>query len=91
MHDFSCKDADDIHYEELKKSVRHFKEEGGRGIVCKAVEEYGREQARESAFNTKIENIKSIMVNLKLTVEQAMQAMNISQEEQAAIMARLKG
>ena len=58
-------------------------------IVCKAIEEYGKQQARESALNTKIEMIKSIMANLKLTVEQAMQALNIPQEEQPLIKGRL--
>lgn len=48
MHDFSCKDADDMHYDELKKGLRHFKEEGGRDIMCKAIEEYGNARAEES-------------------------------------------
>lgn len=52
MHDFACKNADDMHYDALKKGVRHFKEEGGRGIVCKAVEEYGNRRAQESAIES---------------------------------------
>lgn len=87
MHDFSCKDADDIHYEALKKGVRHFKEEGGRGIVCKAVEEYGN--GRELA--TKIEMVKNLMETMKLSAQQIMDGMRLSSEEQMAIMARLKG
>ena len=49
--------------------------------MCKAVEEYG--DRRELA--NKIENIKSLMTNLKFSVEQAMQALNISPEDQIVI------
>ena len=94
MYDFSCADADDIEYEELKKGVKHFKEEGGRDVMCKAIEEYGdaraRESARESAIQTKIEAINSIMEKLKYTLDQAMQLLNITIEEQEIIRAIMK-
>jgi hypothetical protein len=40
IHDFGCKDSKDIYYPELAKGVKHFKEEGGRKIMCEAVERY---------------------------------------------------
>ncbi len=30
MHDFGCKEAEDMYYPKLAKGVRYFKEEGGR-------------------------------------------------------------
>jgi hypothetical protein len=46
MHDFRCKRSDDIYYRELADGVRHFKEsEGGREIMCDAVEEYAEARA----------------------------------------------
>ena len=39
MHDFGCKESKDIYYPELANVVKHFKEEeGGRKIMCEAVE-----------------------------------------------------
>ena len=49
MRDFACKDAKDIHYQELAEGVRHFKEEkGGREVMCQAVEEYADEVAKRA-------------------------------------------
>ena len=37
--DFGCKESKDIYYPELANGVKHFKEEeGGRKIMCEAVE-----------------------------------------------------
>lgn len=59
MNDFSCKDADDMYYPELADSVRHFKEEGGRDDMSKAVEEYAEMRAREAAVKSTIEDAVS--------------------------------
>lgn len=55
MHDFACKDSKDIYFPELAKSVRHFKEEGGRKIMCEAVEKYANQCANERAIQADIE------------------------------------
>jgi hypothetical protein len=47
MHDFGCKEAKDIYYPELAEGVRHFKEEGGRKIMCEAVEKYAEKYAEK--------------------------------------------
>lgn len=49
MHDFRCKKSKDMHYKELADGVKHFKEEGGRNMVCDAVEEYAKRKADEVA------------------------------------------
>ena len=45
MHDFRCKKSKDMHYKKLADGVKHFKEEGGRNMVCEAVEEYAKRKA----------------------------------------------
>jgi hypothetical protein len=51
MHDFGCKDSKDIYYPELAKGVKHFKEEeGGRKIMCEAVEKYAKSYAEQYAL-----------------------------------------
>jgi hypothetical protein len=50
MHDFGCKESKDIYYPELAKGVKHFKEEeGGRKIMCEAVERYAESYAERYA------------------------------------------
>lgn len=50
MHDFGCKNAKDMFYAELASGVKHFKEEGGRELMCQAVEEYAKKKAQEAAM-----------------------------------------
>lgn len=55
MQDFSCKNAEDIYYQELAEGVRHFKEEkGGREAMCRAVEEYANEVAKKATVKAAI-------------------------------------
>ena len=49
MYDFACKNAEDMYYEELAEGVKHFKDEGGREIMCEAVEAYATRKAEEAA------------------------------------------
>ena len=49
MHDFRCKKAKDMYHKELADSMKHFKEEGGRRVMCEAVEKYARQKAAEAA------------------------------------------
>jgi len=51
MHDFKCKKSKDMHYKELADGVKHFKEEGGRKMVCEAVEEYAEKKAIEAGIS----------------------------------------
>ncbi len=49
MHDFNCKKSKDMYHKELADGVRHFKEGGGKKMVCDAVEEYAEKKAKEAA------------------------------------------
>lgn len=85
MHDFRCTSAIDMFYEALQKPVRHFKEtEGGRSQMCKAMEERLDRERIEVLF----EAIQSLMENMKISAEQAMEAMNVSAEDKAILMKR---
>lgn len=56
MHDFRCTSSIDMFYDILKQGMHHYKEtEGGRIVMCKAIEEYGNERAleRENEVTTK--------------------------------------
>ena len=50
MHDFNCKKSKDMYHKELADGVRHFKEEGGRKLMCEAVEKYAEKKAIEAAI-----------------------------------------
>jgi len=48
MHDFSCKNPDEMKYEALARKVRYYKQETeGVKTMCKAVEDYGKEIKEE--------------------------------------------
>ncbi len=55
MHDFRCKQARDMHYPELAKSVRHFKEEEGRDSMCELVENFAKKYAADQTAELKAE------------------------------------
>ena len=58
MHDFRCRDAEEMHFDVLKKKVRQFKNsEEGRRIMCKAVEEFAERRAAEVRVEAKAEGI----------------------------------
>jgi hypothetical protein len=81
-------------YSELSEGVKHFKEtEGGRKVMCKAVEEYGdmraAEAAEAAAEEQQLESVKNLMDTMKLTLEQAMNALKIPEEDRNALIKRL--
>ncbi len=50
MHDFSCTNPDDMHYEALAKKARYYKQdEKGVAVMCKIMEDMRNEAAREAA------------------------------------------
>ena len=78
MHDFFCTSPDDMHYKELANKVRYFKEDKkGVASMCKVLEDMRNETTKYVMVN----NIQNLMKNLKLTVEQAMDALSIPQTQ----------
>ncbi len=87
----------DMHYPELAKGVRHFKEEGGRIRMCEAVEKYAEsyaekyaEQKAESVrLNSLLDSIKKIMTNMKMGAEQAMNVLEVNDHDREILQKRL--
>ncbi len=89
MHDFRCTSAVDMFYQELAKSVKYFKEtEGGRNKVCKAMEERIDRERVEERIDTLFNAVKGLMNSMKMTAEQAMTAMCISEADKAILSKR---
>ena len=94
IHDFSCKESKDMYYPELAKGIRHFKEEeGGRVIMCEAVERYAEKYAEKYAERKRIdvlyETVKNLMETMQLSAEQAMSAIKISENDRMILQKRL--
>lgn len=90
-HDFNCKKADEIFYEPLAEGVRHFKEtEEGRGEMCESFEKLANKVGDERAEQTTINNIKLMMKNLKCSLEDALNALEIKGKERAIIAKALQ-
>lgn len=86
MHDFGCRRASDMFYHELAKQVKYYKEtERGREIMCKAVDDL----AEKRRVDGLVECIKNLMETMKLTVEEAMNALKISDADRKILAKRL--
>lgn len=67
MHDFSCTDANEMHYKILADRVHFFKEDSkGVTAMCKAMEDMRNEAVHEHA----IESAKAMIASGKLTQEE---------------------
>lgn len=90
MHDFGCKESKDIYYSELAKGVKHFKEEeGGRKIMCEAVEKYAEQKAERKRVDALCEAVMNLMETMKLSAEQAMSAIKVSENDKEILLKRL--
>jgi len=86
MHDFGCKKSRDMYYPEPAKGIKHFKEEeGGRKIMCEAVEKYAERRRIDALY----EVVKNLMESMKWNAEQAMSAMQISDKDKSILLKRL--
>jgi len=80
-----------MQYEELADGVRHFKEtEKGREVMCEAVEKYGDRREEKGKESTKLEAVKNLMETLKLSLDQAMDALKITGKERALIESKFQ-
>lgn len=60
MHDFRCRNAEDMFYKPLSDGVRHFKEtKGGRDKMSKDIEQYADEKATNAAVESAIKVAKA--------------------------------
>lgn len=85
VHDFDCTESEDVFYPILAKQIHYFKEtEGGRSIMCKAVDELAERRRLDAMFDV----VKNLMETMKLSVEQAMEAIKLSEEDRAILLKR---
>ena len=70
MHDFRCTSSIDMFYDVLKQGMYHFKEtEGGRTVMCKAIEIYGDKRALEKSMEIALRMIARGQLTLEEIAE----------------------
>ena len=64
-------------HKELADSMKHFKEEGGRRVMCEAVEKYAKKKAVEAAIEAGI----SYGIEKKIVLQKVSEKYGITKEE----------
>lgn len=99
MQDFREKNPERMHYTELAESVKHFKEkEGGHEEMSEIVERYinerveerVEERVKECVEKEKTISVQNLMNNMKLTLDQALDALGIKGKERTLITQQLQ-
>ena len=95
VSDFNQKESKNILFKPLADGVRHFKEtEEGREIMCESVqtyaENYGEKRAELAAKNEKVNLVKNLMINMKLTLDQALNALDIQGDDRTFVTKQLQ-
>ena len=70
--------------------MAYYKEKEGRGAMSEAVRKYAMEYAKEYAVKEKMISVKNLMENMKLTVDQALNALGIQGDERKTIINQLQ-
>lgn len=82
MHDFSCTDPNDMNYALLADRVRYFRK---IRRVFKRCARFGKKSVMRAARGKLLENIKTLMETMNLTVEQAMDALRVPAEDRDGV------
>ena len=86
MHDFGCSNPDDMLIDEMAKTSRYYKmDPKGVSIMCKAMEDMRNEAIERNT----IELLKNLMETMKLTAQQAMDALKVPLDKQKSYIAKL--
>ncbi len=90
-HDFNCKKSKSMYYKPFADGVRHFKEtEEGREVMCESVERYANKKSENSRINTLIEAVKMLMKNMKCSLEDALNTLEVTGKERMIITKQLQ-
>lgn len=87
IHDFFCENPADMRHRQLAERVKFLKN-NKRGVrkMCKVIEDLFAEELaegkKESEKETSIKGIRNLMKNLNLTLQQAMDALDIPADKQ---------
>jgi hypothetical protein len=78
--------SSDMYCEALKNNVKYYKEtEGGRNIMCQIIEELADKRVKIQTLQL----VKNLMDSMNLTVEQAMEALKITEDDRVEILKRM--
>ena len=94
MHDFRCRNADEMKIPQLRARVKHFKDsEEGAFVMSGILDEMREEVARETEAKTRLADwinaAKSIIENFHFTKETAVRGLNIPLEYRDTVLAAL--
>ena len=88
MHDFSCTNADDIHYTEIAEGFRFFKEDDeGVRSMCRSIEEMLKE---EKERNT-LEFARQMIALGKNTIDDISKCTGLKVEEISRLASEARG
>ncbi|MCD7732181.1 MAG: Rpn family recombination-promoting nuclease/putative transposase [Oscillospiraceae bacterium] len=87
MHDFHCTSASEMYYSILANRVRYFKEtEGGQDNMCKLMEDFRDEIARDSAIEASIDTARQFGISEDAILENIMGRFNLTESEAKSYM-----
>lgn len=85
MHDFSCKNPNDMNYQIIADKTRYFKEnEEGVNSMCKIVEDLcnqEREEERENGIKVLIETLKDMDISSDIILKKLQQKYDLKEKE----------
>lgn len=86
MHDFSCTDAADMHYQILADRVRYFKEDV-RGVttMCKVMEEMRNQTKKETLIAAAIDSAKRMLSPGKMSYAEIAECSTLTVAEVKAL------
>lgn len=86
MYDFNCTEADSMNFDLLAERTRYLKENPkGVSEMCKVMED----MRNETAETVLLQSIKNLMETMKLTADQAMEALKISENDKIKYAGKL--
>lgn len=90
MHDFSCSNSQDMHFQEMREATQYYKEnpEGVR-IMCKIFDEIREEGRKEGREESILRDIRNVMETLKVSSSRAMEVLRIPAGDREKYVARL--
>ena len=92
MHDFHCKQPDDMYSAVLAKHIRALKEPSKEGkVMCEELEKLYQEGIEEGIEKGIFSSIKNLMISLGLSLEEAMNALRIPENERRTYVKLLAG
>ena len=92
MHDFSCTNADDIHYTEIAERIRFLKEDDeGVRTMCRSIEEMLEKNSKEVTERNTLEFARRMLADNGLPLEKIAEYSDLSIEEVRKLESEIRG